>query len=225
MPPGHEPIEVDGVPKYEVEEIIASRRVCRSLQYCVSWKGYPSYDNSWVSAADCANCLDLVAKFHAQNPTALGPPKSLLALKLPKAHKNYSLASYPDGGIHPQERGEDNVKFQVEPYALDRAQFPHRKKKGKRQPAKPLESLEDLAHTVDERYVLAYPPNAPQLPCAPPPPSIEKSLFQLDCLLSEFRAKLKSHRASQSDCDTSGVESSSTFPPTEKIILPITPPS
>ncbi|KAJ9074920.1 hypothetical protein DSO57_1001393 [Entomophthora muscae] len=40
---------------------------------------------------------------------------------------------------------------------LDHAIFPHCTKKGPKMPAKPLHSLKDLAHTVDERFVLAYP--------------------------------------------------------------------
>ncbi|KAJ9052876.1 hypothetical protein DSO57_1029710 [Entomophthora muscae] len=40
--------------------------------------------------------------------------------------------------------------------ALDRTIFPHHTKKSAQKPAKPLNSLEDLAHTIDERFVLAY---------------------------------------------------------------------
>ncbi|KAJ9068553.1 hypothetical protein DSO57_1027475, partial [Entomophthora muscae] len=36
-------------------------------------------------------------------------------------------------------------------------QSPRRTKKSPQKPAKPLNSLEDLAHTVDERFVVAYP--------------------------------------------------------------------
>ncbi|KAJ9048484.1 hypothetical protein DSO57_1034717 [Entomophthora muscae] len=35
--------------------------------------------------------------------------------------------------------------------------FPHCTKKLAQKPAKPLNSLEDLAHTIDERFVLTYP--------------------------------------------------------------------
>lgn len=36
--------------------------------------------------------------------------------------------------------------------------FPRKKKKGNKNLSKPLKKLEDLAHTVDERYVLTYLP-------------------------------------------------------------------
>ncbi|KAJ9057266.1 Chromobox protein 1 [Entomophthora muscae] len=90
---------MDGSPEYKVEAVIASHWIRKSLQYCVKWKGYPSYNNSW----------DLIQEFHKDNPSALGPPKSLLALKIPKVHKNFSVATLPQGGMQPQERGKDNV--------------------------------------------------------------------------------------------------------------------
>ncbi|KAJ9069911.1 hypothetical protein DSO57_1013849 [Entomophthora muscae] len=43
------------------------------------------------------------------------------------------------------------------PLALDRTIFLRRTKKSGQKLAKPLNSLEDLAHTIDERFVLAYP--------------------------------------------------------------------
>ncbi|KAJ9051602.1 hypothetical protein DSO57_1003155 [Entomophthora muscae] len=52
------------------------------------------------------------------------------------------------------------------PLALDHTIFPCRTKKGPKMPAKSLHSLEDLAHTVDERFVLAYP--ADSLPLVAP---------------------------------------------------------
>jgi hypothetical protein len=38
--PPPEPIEVDGHPEYEVEEILDRRRRGRGFQYLVKWKGY-----------------------------------------------------------------------------------------------------------------------------------------------------------------------------------------
>ncbi|KAJ9079743.1 hypothetical protein DSO57_1032276 [Entomophthora muscae] len=49
------------------------------------------------------------------------------------------------------------------PLALDRTVFPRRTKKTAPSPAKPLNSLNDLAHTVDERFVLVYPAGPPAL--------------------------------------------------------------
>ncbi|KAJ9057888.1 hypothetical protein DSO57_1018066 [Entomophthora muscae] len=47
--------------------------------------------------------------------------------------------------------------------ALDKTVFPCCTKKTAQSPAKPLNSLNDLAHTVDERFLLAYPAGPPAL--------------------------------------------------------------
>ncbi|KAJ9078317.1 hypothetical protein DSO57_1007873 [Entomophthora muscae] len=49
--------------------------------------------------------------------------------------------------------------------------------------AKPLQNLEDLAHTVDERFVLAFLAEVLIYPLESPP-NAEETLIQLDCLLS-----------------------------------------
>ncbi|KAJ9072342.1 hypothetical protein DSO57_1028550 [Entomophthora muscae] len=51
----------------------------------------------------------------------------------------------------------------LSPLALDRIAFPCCSKKSAQSPAKPLNSLQDLAHAVDERFVLAYPAEPPAL--------------------------------------------------------------
>lgn len=154
---------VEGVPEFEVEEIVASRFVKRSLQYCVSWKGYPSYDNSWVPAKDCGNCSNLVKEFHLRHPEAARPSAkilSLLAIKLPKAHKNFALAGVPDGGVTPRERGEGDVKPSGPFLALDRGIFPRRRKRHPGPRPERLRAQEDLPHVLDERWVAALPPPA-----------------------------------------------------------------
>ncbi|KAJ9075875.1 hypothetical protein DSO57_1031537 [Entomophthora muscae] len=64
----------------------------------------------------------------------------------------------------------------LSPLALNRAIFPHCTKKGSKTPAKPLHSLNDLAHMVDERFVLVYPVGP--LPLVAP--SWEETLVNLD---------------------------------------------
>ncbi|KAJ9071983.1 Chromobox protein 1 [Entomophthora muscae] len=162
LPETPEPIVVDGTPEYEMEAVVASRQIRKSLKYCVKWKDYPSYNNSWVSSPNCGNCWDLIQEFHTNNPLALGPPKSLLALKIPKAHKNFSVATLPQGGMQPQERGKNNVN-PLSPLALDQKNFPATPIKGPKITAKPLKSQGNLAHTVDKRFVLAYPADLPAL--------------------------------------------------------------
>ncbi|KAJ9083279.1 hypothetical protein DSO57_1036237 [Entomophthora muscae] len=48
--------------------------------------------------------------------------------------------------------------------------------------AKPLQNLEDLAHMVDKRFVLAFLAEVPISPLESPP-TMEETLIQLDCLL------------------------------------------
>ncbi|KAJ9052769.1 hypothetical protein DSO57_1030918 [Entomophthora muscae] len=76
-----------------------------------------------------------------------------------------------------------NVKS-LPPLALDRTIFPHRTKKSAQKPAKPLNSLEDSAHTIDERFVLAYPSQVVNNGSLDSVPTWEESLINLDYLLA-----------------------------------------
>jgi hypothetical protein len=63
---------IDGVPEFEVEEILDSRIYRRQQQYLVKWKGYPDYDATWEPAASLANCNDVLSAFlerTSQQPT------------------------------------------------------------------------------------------------------------------------------------------------------------
>ncbi|KAJ9079520.1 hypothetical protein DSO57_1034610 [Entomophthora muscae] len=75
------------------------------------------------------------------------------------------------------------VKFLSPPLALDWDVFPRPSKKVACMQAKPLQNLEDLAHTVDERFVLDFPAEVPISPLESPL-TAEETLIQLDCLLS-----------------------------------------
>ena len=158
LPKDPDPVLVEGIPEYEVAEIVASRRIRRSIQYCVAWKGYPAYDNSWIPARDCTNCSELIEAFHKAHPEAPRPSSevsALLAIKLPKAHKNFALGDVPDGGITPRERGKGDVRSSARLIALDRSQFPYRRRRGRNPKAHPLEVQTDLGHVLDERWVSA----------------------------------------------------------------------
>ncbi|KAJ9087792.1 hypothetical protein DSO57_1029569 [Entomophthora muscae] len=73
------------------------------LKYLVSWKGYPDSKNSWALHYNCSNFLELIQEFYICNPNAIGYPKlTLAAMKLPPAHKNFSLFHLPDSDIVPQ---------------------------------------------------------------------------------------------------------------------------
>ncbi|KAJ9069257.1 hypothetical protein DSO57_1020344 [Entomophthora muscae] len=84
------------------------------------------------------------------------------------------------------------------PLALDHSIFPRCTKKGPKTPAKPLHLLNDLAHAVDERFVLAYPVES--LPLVAP--SWEETLVNLDYLLAWCCLFFKTIRATQSGVAT-----------------------
>ncbi|KAJ9079009.1 hypothetical protein DSO57_1001222 [Entomophthora muscae] len=85
------------------------------------------------------------------------------------------------------------------PLVLDQTVFPHHTKKGSKITAKSLNSLGDLAHTVDERFVLAYPADPPALVV----PAWEETLINLDYLLAWCCPLLKTIRNAQSNNATS----------------------
>ncbi|KAJ9058391.1 hypothetical protein DSO57_1012631 [Entomophthora muscae] len=76
-----------------------------------------------------------------------------------------------------------SVKFCGPPLALDWDVFPRLLKKVACVQAKLLQNLENLAHTVNERFVLAFLAEVPIFPLESPP-TAEETLIQLDCLLS-----------------------------------------
>ncbi|KAJ9069018.1 hypothetical protein DSO57_1022895 [Entomophthora muscae] len=66
-------------------------------------------ENSWVPHYNCSNSSDLIHKFYKHNPTAIGHPElTLAAMKLPPAHKNFSLSHLPDVCIVPRAKAEVN---------------------------------------------------------------------------------------------------------------------
>ncbi|KAJ9052074.1 hypothetical protein DSO57_1037800 [Entomophthora muscae] len=80
------------------------------------WKENLSYsdsENSWVPHYNCSNSSDLIHEFYQRNPTAIGHPELILAaMKLPPAHKNFSLSHLSDDGIVPRDKAEGNVTAQ-----------------------------------------------------------------------------------------------------------------
>lgn len=61
------PLEVQGVPEFEVNRILDSRFVQRSLQYLVDWKGFGPEERCWIPARQ-VHADELVAAFHRDNP-------------------------------------------------------------------------------------------------------------------------------------------------------------
>ena len=64
-----EPVEIEGEPEYEVEEVLDSRLKQGKLEYLVKWSGYTEDHNTWEPKANCANLHDLIEDFHKKNPS------------------------------------------------------------------------------------------------------------------------------------------------------------
>jgi hypothetical protein len=62
-----DPDIVDGVEMYEVEDLLAERRVRKrgrtSLQYLVKWKGFPTDDSSWEYAVSLRGAAEVVRRY------------------------------------------------------------------------------------------------------------------------------------------------------------------
>nr|BAF99128.1 pol polyprotein [Pyricularia oryzae] len=72
------PVEINGEPEWEVEQVLASRLFGRkkTLQYQVSWVGLDP-DETWYEARDLKNSPVLLDTFHREYPDAAGPPVNL----------------------------------------------------------------------------------------------------------------------------------------------------
>jgi hypothetical protein len=54
---------IDGEEEFEIEAIISHRKLWNKLQYLVSWKGYPSSDNSWLPEKDLTNAKEILKTY------------------------------------------------------------------------------------------------------------------------------------------------------------------
>ena len=50
---------------YEVEAILQRRKLGRSVEYLVAWKGYPADVNSWEPASGLTGARDAIVKFNS----------------------------------------------------------------------------------------------------------------------------------------------------------------
>jgi hypothetical protein len=71
--PPPDPVIVDDTEEYEVEKVLDSRWYYKKLQYLVQWKGYGAEHNTWEAAANLENAVDIVKKFHGDNPARPNP--------------------------------------------------------------------------------------------------------------------------------------------------------
>jgi transposase InsO family protein len=69
-------IKVDGEDEWEVEEVLAVRKIRGKLQYRVKWVGFDD-DPEWYPASDLTNAPHKLRDYHNANPTKPGPPEQL----------------------------------------------------------------------------------------------------------------------------------------------------
>ena len=68
------PIHVDGLPEFEVREILDSRWRRRKLQYFVDWVGYDISERSWQPVNNLNNAKSAIDDFHSRFPSRPHPP-------------------------------------------------------------------------------------------------------------------------------------------------------
>ncbi|CDO72200.1 hypothetical protein BN946_scf184970.g52 [Trametes cinnabarina] len=79
------PIVVDGLERWDIEEIVNSKRERGRLYYHIRWKDRPRSEWQWLTAAETRKypgAIDLIATFHRDHPTAPRP----LVIRLPPRH-------------------------------------------------------------------------------------------------------------------------------------------
>ena len=63
------PIQVDGLPEFEVKSILDSRIRRRKLYYLVDWVGYDQSERTWEPAENLSNSANAISQFHDTFPT------------------------------------------------------------------------------------------------------------------------------------------------------------
>ena len=106
------PIEIDGEPEYELEEIIDSRLHRNNLQYRAKWTGYsPEHDKTWYPAENFENANVAIEQFHSRYPR-----KPRLGTR---DHHPVNLRTSP------RQRGENtNTAASYRPRRMERGQVP-----------------------------------------------------------------------------------------------------
>jgi transposase InsO family protein len=90
------PVEYNNQPEWEVEEVLASKKLRRKLVYRVKWVGL-DHDPVWYDAEGFKGSPHKLRAFHASYPSAFGPPVNL----------DYWLDCYL-AGTDPDDRDDDN---------------------------------------------------------------------------------------------------------------------
>ena len=66
------PVEIEGEPEYEVEQVHDTRRHRGKVQYLIQWRGYQ--EKTWEPLEHLRHSSDLVEQFHKKYPEAMKPP-------------------------------------------------------------------------------------------------------------------------------------------------------
>ena len=75
VPPEPQPIVKDNSVEWEVDTILDKHIVCGEAKYLISWKGFPSYENSWLTVDYLDGCQELLKEFNLKYEDALKPMK------------------------------------------------------------------------------------------------------------------------------------------------------
>ena len=67
------PIQVDGLPEFEVDFLLDSKFRRRKLFYKIRWVGYDTFEDSWEPALNLSNASDAISAFHIKYPSKPGP--------------------------------------------------------------------------------------------------------------------------------------------------------
>ena len=70
------PVEIDGVPEFEVKQILDSKVIRKRLFYLVDWEGYDPSERSWEPAEHLTHALDSIKTFHTKYPSKPKAPAS-----------------------------------------------------------------------------------------------------------------------------------------------------
>ena len=68
------PLDVDGLPEFEVQKILDTKFFRRKLYYFVDWVGYNVSDQSWEPAINLLNAQLEIYAFHLEFPLKPRPP-------------------------------------------------------------------------------------------------------------------------------------------------------
>jgi transposase InsO family protein/predicted aspartyl protease len=105
-PPPPPMVDIEGIPKREVAEILDSRRRRGKIQYLVSWKGYPREENTWEPMGQIKHAKRALKEYLVRKPNAV-------TIKIPSP-KNVSDSDTPIIRVtHTEGTSERDIPFTI----------------------------------------------------------------------------------------------------------------